>query len=77
MEADLARNQYSFEKRRREIAKKKKKEEKRQRKLEKKNAAAGEGAETLGSEGEMLPPETESETVRSAVEGEVPPPAAQ
>lgn len=33
----MARNQYSFEKRRREIAKKKKKEEKRQRKLEKKD----------------------------------------
>jgi hypothetical protein len=36
----LARNQYSFEKRRREIAKKKKKEEKRQKKLEKKNPEA-------------------------------------
>jgi hypothetical protein len=70
MEADLARNQYSFEKRRREIAKKKKKEEKRQRKLEKKGAEAGEVAEAPG-------PEAESETSRPPVEGEVPPPAAQ
>jgi hypothetical protein len=76
MEADLARNQYSFEKRRREIAKKKKKEEKRQRKLEKKNAAVGEGAGTPGPEGEMLPPEAESETLRPPLEDEVPPPAA-
>jgi hypothetical protein len=77
MEADLARNQYSFEKRRREIAKKKKKEEKRQRKLEKKGAAAGEGAETPGPEAEMMPREAESEMSRPPVEGEVPPPAAQ
>ncbi|MCI5145812.1 MAG: hypothetical protein D3923_09825 [Candidatus Electrothrix sp. AR3] len=33
----LARTNYSFEKRRKELAKKKKKEEKKQRKLEKKN----------------------------------------
>jgi len=33
----LARNNYSFEKRQKELAKKKKKEEKRLRKLEKKN----------------------------------------
>jgi len=45
----LARNNYSYAKRQRELAKKKKKEEKRQRKLEKKNKqsedAAGTGAE--------------------------------
>ena len=33
----MARTNYSFEKRQKELAKKKKKEEKRQRKLEKKN----------------------------------------
>jgi hypothetical protein len=33
----LARNNYSYAKRQRELAKKKKKEEKRQRKLDKKN----------------------------------------
>jgi hypothetical protein len=38
----LARTNYSFEKRQKELAKKKKKEEKRQRKLEKKKNAAGE-----------------------------------
>ena len=38
----LARTNYSFEKRQKELAKKKKKEEKRQRKLEKQNNAAGE-----------------------------------
>jgi hypothetical protein len=38
----MARNNYSYAKRQRELAKKKKKEEKRQRKLEKKNRAAGE-----------------------------------
>jgi hypothetical protein len=41
----LARTNYSFEKRQKELAKKKKKEEKRQRKLEKKNP--GEGNEDL------------------------------
>ncbi len=45
----MARNNYSYAKRQRELAKKKKKEEKRQRKLEKKNKqsedAAGTGAE--------------------------------
>jgi sugar-specific transcriptional regulator TrmB len=39
MEADLAKNQYSFEKRRREIEKKKKKEEKEAKKLEKRSSA--------------------------------------
>jgi len=38
----LARTNYSFEKRQKELAKKKKKDEKRQRKLEKKNESAGE-----------------------------------
>jgi len=38
----LARTNYSFEKRQKELAKKKKKEEKRQRKLEKQNNPAGE-----------------------------------
>ena len=38
----LARTNYSFEKRKKELAKKKKKEEKRQRKLEKQNSSAGE-----------------------------------
>ena len=38
----MARTNYSFEKRQKELAKKKKKDEKRQRKLEKKNVSAGE-----------------------------------
>jgi hypothetical protein len=37
----LARTNYSFEKRQKELAKKKKKEEKKQRRLEKQNEAAG------------------------------------
>jgi hypothetical protein len=37
----LAKTNYSFEKRQKELAKKKKKEEKRQRKLEKQKNAAG------------------------------------
>ena len=37
----MARTNYSFEKRQKELAKKKKKEEKRLRKLEKKNLAEG------------------------------------
>jgi len=42
----LARTNYSFEKRQKELAKKKKKEEKRQRKLEKQKNAAGETGES-------------------------------
>ena len=38
----MARTNYSFEKRQKELAKKKKKEEKEQRKLEKQKDAAGE-----------------------------------
>jgi len=38
----LARNNYSFEKRQKELARQKKKEEKKQRRLEKQNEAAGE-----------------------------------
>ncbi len=37
----MARTNYSFEKRQKELAKKKKKEEKRRRKLEKKNNSDG------------------------------------
>jgi len=51
MGADLAKNQYSFEKRRREIEKKKKKEEKEARKVEKKDASSGESAD-LPAEGD-------------------------
>jgi len=42
----LARNNYSYAKRQRELAKKKKKEEKRQRKLDKKNKQAIEEPES-------------------------------
>ena len=38
----MARNNYSFEKRQKELARKKKKEEKKQRRLEKQNEATGE-----------------------------------
>ena len=62
-ETSLARNQYSFEKRRREIAKQKKKEEKRQRKLEKKNPQPeGESeAETMPLDGNAETPTVEEE----------------
>jgi hypothetical protein len=61
----LARNQYSFEKRRREIAKKKKKEEKRQRKLEKKNPQPEGEAETMPVEENGERPAIEEETPQS------------
>ncbi len=52
----MAKRNYSYEKRQKELAKKKKKEDKRLRKLEKKEAEASEepGQET---EGEDLPEE--------------------
>ncbi len=43
----MARDNYSYQKHRRELAKKKKKEEKMQRKLDKKNAKSKEGAEQV------------------------------
>ena len=46
----MARTNYSFEKRQKELAKKKKKEEKRLRKLEKKKNAAGENEEIPSQE---------------------------
>jgi hypothetical protein len=46
----LARNNYSFEKRQKELAKKKKKEEKRQRKQEKKNVQPGMSGEQTREE---------------------------
>jgi hypothetical protein len=42
---ELAKNQYSFEKRRREIEKKKKKEEKEARKLENKDSPSDESGD--------------------------------
>jgi hypothetical protein len=48
----LARTNYSFEKRRRELAKKKKKEEKRQRKEEKAKAAPVENEKSFSQESE-------------------------
>lgn len=42
---DLAKNQYSFEKRRREIEKKKKKEEKEAKKVEKKDTSSDESGD--------------------------------
>jgi hypothetical protein len=67
-EAVLARNNYKFEKRRRELAKKKKKEEKRQRKLAKENPEAAENSETAAEETPMSEPPAEPGTPR--VEGE-------
>ncbi len=43
----LARNNYSFKKRQKELAKKKKQEQKRQRKLEKKRIQAEENGDTV------------------------------
>ncbi len=47
----MAKNNYKFAKRGREIAKKKKKEEKLQRKLAKNNPEAGEATETAEDDG--------------------------
>jgi len=46
----LARDNYSYQKHRRELAKKKKKEEKMQRKLDRKNMAPKDGAEQVPAE---------------------------
>jgi len=46
----LARDNYSYQKYRRELAKKKKKEEKMQRKLDKKKLQSGEGPEQVSIE---------------------------
>ena len=46
----MARNNYGFEKRQRELSKEKKKEEKRQRKLERKSAEADEAGTPDGEE---------------------------
>jgi len=46
----LARDNYGFQKRQRELAKKKKKEEKRQRKLAKQDPDAAENPEATGDE---------------------------
>ena len=43
----MGRDNYSYQKRQKELAKKKKKEEKTQRKLDKKNPAAGETPEQV------------------------------
>ena len=50
----MARNNYSFEKRQKELAKKKKKEEKRQRKLDKKTIKAEENPNRSQNEEENL-----------------------
>jgi hypothetical protein len=47
----LARDNYSYQKYRRELAKKKKKEEKMQRKLDKKNGKPEEGNAQVPNEG--------------------------
>ena len=50
----MARTNYSFEKRQKELAKKKKKEEKKQRKLEKQKDLAGEKDDLSLPENEQL-----------------------
>lgn len=50
----MARNNYSFEKRRKEIAKKKKKEEKRLKKLARKNQAGQDCPEEAAGEVEAV-----------------------
>jgi len=52
----LAKNQYTFEKRRREIEKKRKKEEKLQRKADKQEPSPEENAEASVAE-DLTPPE--------------------
>lgn len=51
----LARNNYTFAKRQKELAKKKKKEEKRQRKLDKKKNYDEGGAEAVSLENDFDP----------------------
>lgn len=51
----MARNQYSFAKRQREIEKKKKKEEKRERKLGKKDSSPDESPDAPAVEGSGEP----------------------
>ena len=50
----MARDNYSYQKYKREQAKKKKKEEKIQRKLDKKNAQLKEGLEQISNEGNVV-----------------------
>ena len=45
----MARDNYSYQKHKRELAKKKKKEDKMQRKLDKKNAVPKDGAEQVSN----------------------------
>ena len=56
----LARHNYSFEKRQRDLAKKQKKEEKRQRKLERPDGAEGDGE--AGETNPDTTTETETDT---------------
>ena len=51
----MARINYHFEKRRKELAKKKKNEEKRERKLAKKNPQAGESLDSASGQGPQQP----------------------
>lgn len=53
--ANLAKPNYQFEKRQKDLAKKKKNEEKRLRKLEKKNAQSGESQEPLPEDSTKIP----------------------
>ncbi len=50
----MAKTNYSYEKRKKELAKKKKKEEKRQRKLDKNNIQPKEKSEQSPDEGENI-----------------------
>ena len=59
-EDELARDNYSYQKFRREQAKKKKKEEKLQRKLDKKNSRSGEGPDQVSNEGVVVSPVNET-----------------
>jgi len=56
LENSVAKTNYQFEKRRKEIAKKKKNEEKRERKLAKKNPQVGEDQDFTAGEEETVQP---------------------
>ena len=58
----MARNNYGFQKRSRELAKKKKKEEKRLRKLAKADPQAAENPDEVGGEAPAAEMPAESET---------------
>ena len=57
----MAKPNYQYEKRQRDLAKKQKQEEKRRQKLAGKNATEGSGQDAVEDASEATPPDTDSE----------------